>query len=348
MKRRTVLLEDGTPEAAALGDWLARDIAEVLRVSAIGASDIPTVIAARRAAGARERLVGLTIGGDTAADIDGSVATEVVRGWLVDLGPFERRCAGSSRIEEAVLQKRRGAEELLRLRARVSVTPRSSERKTSRPRGRPRGTQRPLRGVGFDASVCLLLHPERAYTERALAEAIGRSSYGVHRVLLALERAGLVKRGRGAIRARDPALLAEALLRDWKERHPRRRAGQAYACVGGKSARGALRELAAMADVHVCLAGPSALESRLVGGSGAITLYAEGLSVELAKLHGLRAIERGLPDMIAWVPPERGVFLESDAADDLPRTNRVVTWLDAMASGDDRLVTVANELWAPT
>ncbi|NOY91016.1 MAG: hypothetical protein GXP55_07360 [Deltaproteobacteria bacterium] len=348
MKRRTVLLEDGTPEAAALGDWLARDLMNALRVSAISASDIRTVITARRAAGVRERLVGLTMGGATAADIDGSAATEVVREWLVDLGPFERRCAGPARIEEAVQQKRRGAEELLSLRARVSVRPGVSSQSGSRPRGRPRGTQRPLRGVGFDVSVCLLLHPERGYTERALAEAIGRSSYGVHRVLLALEAAGLVERGRGAIRARDPVLLADALLRDWKQRHQRKRPGQAYACVGGKSARGALGELAAMAGVHVCLAGPSALESRLVGGSGAITLYAEGLNVELAKLHGLRAIERGLPDVIAWRPPERGVLLEPDASGDLPATNAVVTWLDAMASGDDRVMMVAEDQWTPS
>jgi len=346
VKAATTLIEDGTPEAAALGDWLARGIDGVRRVSAIGVEDVPAVIAARREAGLRERLIALTTGDASEADIDSGAATETVREWLADLGAFERRYLGPERIEEGVEAKRPGAVELVRLRARLHAAPSTS--KPNRPRGRPRGTERPLRGVGFDVSVCLLLHPKRTYTERALAEAIQRSTYGVHRVLVTLERAGLVERGRGAIRARDPVVLAHALRRDWQQRHGRKRRGQAYICVGGQPARAALLELAATPEVHISLAGASALEPRLVGGSGALTAYIEGLSAELAKLHGLRAIQRGLPDVIAWVPPERGVFLEPDTTGDLARTSSVVTWLDAMASGDERMMSVANDLWTPT
>ena len=147
---------------------------------------------------------------------------------------------------------------------------------------------------------------------------------------------------------RDPRVLADALSTDWSRRHTRKRRGRAYAgTIGARSVRDALSELRQLPDLRICLAGASALGALLVGVTGPITLYADGLTHELAKLHGLRAAGSGRADVLAWEPLESGVFLEPRATGDLPATNDVVTWLDAATSGDPRQLEAAAERWSP-
>lgn len=335
MKRSVTLVEDGSPEAAALAHWLESRVDGVRRITASGPDDVDRVIQARRAAGASERRVALS---DQPVDDDVSAraAMRCVHSWLASLDPFGRRIEGPAVIEERAATEEGAA---LRDLARILSTGRAPTR-PSTGRGRPRGSSRPLRGVGFDLCVALLLEPTREWSERELAEAIGRSRYGVHRSLVALDELGYLSRQRGATKPSDALLLRNDLAAAWAERHRRRRAAWFVAPRPATTVEDAVAALDAR-RISLLLAGPSATD-HLTGG----TSYAYATDDVAEALRGAGfSPSTGRGQLAVWSVEEQGVLYRPEEHEPAPRTNWVVTHLDLIALGGERNREAAEEVW---
>src|SRR5260221_5523549 len=130
----TTLLTDGSGAAVALARWLERHVGRLPVVAARGASDVRTVIAARRAQRVTERLV--LLANDAAPGTVGlsdayRLAEEVVR----DLSPIDRRLQGADFLE-ARRQRDASAADLLDQALRV-VRPSPQHKPARPPSGRP-------------------------------------------------------------------------------------------------------------------------------------------------------------------------------------------------------------------
>jgi hypothetical protein len=330
-----VLVSDASPEADALSGWLAARLPGAVQVTAVSAADVARVVTARR--GRPERVVTLR---GVAGDLSGDRALGAAEAWLAHLGPFERRVAGPALIDARVAEGAPGAGDVLALLNALSRgrprPPRSGRR------GRPPGTD-PFRGAGFDACVALLLEPRRAWTERDLAAATGRSPYGVHRVLVELDARGYLARARGATTVRDPILLRDDLGAAWAARCAEEREAVVYTAPRAAKALDDAFAAAGRAGLRLLLAGPSATE-KLVGRCAVV--YGDrgvGGALEAA---GFLPVRRTAGELALWTPLEESVFSAPRVVGGRPATNRVVTWLDLVATGTDRHREAAEHLWS--
>lgn len=344
MKRSLAIVTDGSAEADALAQWLVEHGTAAVVVSALDAVDARVIADARRRVG--QRVV--VLHDDEKSDIAALTALEVVRDWLAELGPFERRMRGAKLVDERVGSAREGHMELERLVRRLAVPgtvkARTRPTKPARKRGRPRGSN-PFRGAGLDVCVRLLLEPAATWTERKLAAATDRSPHAVHRVLAQLAERGYVETPRGAARLMRAEALRDDLARAWTERVATGRVGRAYLAPGGLSADEIVRVLRD-AGSDVLLAGPSATVAPYALLGGALVLYAADDADTVLVERSFRPT-RGAPDVVLWsIDLEPAIRVAPRDLDGLPATNTVITYLDLVASGIDRHVEAARALWS--
>lgn len=325
MSRLTVIT-NGTPEATALATWLSRHLA-VRIVEAWGDEDALRVAEARK--GEKEKR--LVLARDPGP---GAAALRVVEGWTAGLSPFDVRARGPELVETGRRRHDSGSEALDALLAklspiRITVTPGR--------RGRPKGSD-PFRGVGFDVCIALLLEPARRWTDRAVADVIGRAPSAVHKTLSELAARDLVTRGRAGTLVRDPIVLRTDLLAHWRQRATHRQ-GRGFRVRTTESVWTTLRQAAAP---HL-LAATSATTG--------VWTFEGGPTIAYTTPEGLAALERkfepvstSLATLIMWQAPEAGVFLAPrEGAPE--RTNRVVTWLDLVTLGGAREQEAAAAVW---
>jgi len=186
-----VFVTDGSAESMALAKWLGGG--GVVIVEARDGKEVARIVASRRRAGLSERMVAVGEQVVAQADFAAADALRVARDWLVGFSPIDARIRGHLSIQEAIGEERAGADLLMTLRS--SLGTRAEVSGSSKRRGRPPGSD-PFRGVGFDICVALLLGGDIAQTERSLAQAVSRSQFGVHRVLVELERRRYIERPR--------------------------------------------------------------------------------------------------------------------------------------------------------
>lgn len=354
MKRALVLVADGTPESSALARWIAGQTSSAEHLIAIDARDAARLVARRKAAHRSERVVSLVCPAPPESDIDGGAALTAVREWLRDLGPFERRTEGPARIAEALERDREGASDVLRL-ARLLADPKGTtsrasrrvERPTPRKRGRPAGSSDVFKGVGFDVCVAMLLEPARGWSERDLADRIGRSPQGVHRVLRELDARAYVRRSPGGTSLRDAELLRDDLASAWRSRFGESRAAARFVAPDLGRIWDDVSRVTSRSGADILLAGASAVSGpeRPIGGP--LFVYADVDDAAFRRARFKRVNRVGLADLIVWTPAENSVLLAPRSLDGRPATNRVVTYLDLMLGGDrDRRA--AETIWKPS
>jgi hypothetical protein len=333
-----VLVSEGTPAADALAGWLSARLPGARQVTAVGAADVARVVASRR--GLSERVV--TLGGE-GGDLSGRDALRAVETWLAHLGPFERRVAGPACIDARIAEGAADAGDVLALlntlsrgRPRLPATGR---------RGRPAGSD-PFRGAGFDACVALLLEPDRAWTERDLAAATGRSAYGVHRVLVELEKRGYLDRTRGATSVRDTRLLRDDLAAAWAARLANGREAVVYAAPRRTDVAATVAAAARAAGCRALLAGPSATQAAIALAGRTTVMYADAGVHDSLRAVGFEPVRRLAGDLVIWAAPEEAVFSAPRTIGSLPATNRVVTYLDLASADVDRYGEAAEAVWS--
>jgi hypothetical protein len=304
---------------------------------------VRTVIAARRAQRVPERLV--LLANDAAPGTVGlsdayRLAEEIVR----DLSPIDRRLQGADFLE-ARRQRDASAADLLDQALRV-VRP-SPQHKPARPRsGRPRGSN-PLRGSGFDLCIALLEKPGRKWVERDLAVAALRSPSQVHKVLQQLRRRGYVFTTKAGVALSDAIVLRDELAAAWRGRVGLPRQGFPLLIKGREKLRTLFRN-AIKADLRCLLAGPSATEgaSGLTGGPPIVYLEFKGGAVP-PQIAGVEPGAPSVADLVVWPDLEAGVFLNPrPRGGGINATGLIVTYLDLVASGNDRARTAAEGIWA--
>ncbi len=335
---RVVLVTDGSAPAFALASWLSGRLGRASIVEARGAGDVARVVEARAGAGQPERVVAVA-GAPVDADVHAEAALETAKDWLAPHAPFDVRSFGPRYLEERRLSRAPGAESLDELLARLAVPRRVKLARPAR-----RGSD-PFRGVGFAVCTALLLAPERAFTERALAAAAGHAQPQIHRVLKELEARGFVERRRGGSRLRNPLALRDALLASWRDRVGRgRRRAVRYTARRRGDVRKLLVAAARKAGAPVVLAGHAAATNpdRLVDEP--IAAYLDGDANAI--LEGAFERSQVLGDVELWEPLEPAVFAAPRRVDGLPVTNRVVTFLDLASYGSDRSRRSAESEWS--
>jgi len=329
------IVTDGSATAAALREWLA--VPGVTFIEALNPNDVAVIVGARRAAKLSERLVTVSQlpGG---ADVSASEALEVAERWLADLTPIDRRRRGAEVIDKKMADGSEGADALQALAS--LLVPRRA--RVARGRGRPNGSD-PFRGLGLEVVVSLLLHTSTPFTERALAARIGRSQFGVHRVLAELERRGYLYRSRQGSLPRDPLILRDDLVAAWRGRVTPSREASAYQ---SRDRRSALNELASAAKRHgrdLRLAGPSAVTGPEASADGPLVVYLEGAPDPVMETIGFPRLRSG--DVVVWPIVESAVLLEPRTIEDVAATNRVITYADLVMIGSDRSTEAALAVW---
>lgn len=347
MSRTVTIIEDGTPEAAALGSWLDEELGGARRVTALrGAVDVAGILAARKRAGISERTAVLTEPKQAMGDVSGAGALVVVRQWLSDFGPFDARALGPLEIARRVGENSSDAGVVLDLLRRLALKT-GSQPGVRRPgmarRGRPAGSKQPLRGVGFDVAVAILANPGRGFTERDLANACGRSVYGVHRVLLELERRAYIRRARGDIRAKDPLVLRDDLASAYAERLGSPRAASHYLAHRPRHVLEDLRSSAGHRGLAYCLAGPSAVDD-FVGGPAIV--YVDGDHADALVRGPFEANASSGGHLVVWPVLQPSQLSSPRSLEGHPTSNRIITYLDLAVSRDPRQHAAADALWA--
>lgn len=350
MTRPVAIVTDGSPESAALARWLADRGAPIVIVDALGPGDASVIAEARRRAGDRV----IVVHDDRASDVPAEDALAATRAWLGELGPFERRVRGAPIIEERLTARAPGFTEIERLLRRLAPSTRITKPEktpnarrarppgpTKRP-GRPPGSD-PFRGAGLDVCVTMLLDPSRTWSERALATASARSPHAVHRAVIELSQRGYLERPRGAIRAARPLALRDDLAAAWSARRAQR---GSRGWIAPHRAHVEEDVAAALIErgIEAFLAGPSALRDGLALVGGALVIYA-GADADGALEAASFRPTRGAPDLVVFEIDEPAIRLAPRALRPIPATNRVVTFLDLVASGIDRHAEAARALW---
>lgn len=344
MRRNLTLVTDGSPAAAALAAWLANEVPGVLIATGSSPRDVGRLVERRRSTGRSERIATLAPVDVPDADISGVEALAAARRWLDDLGPFEQRVHGPKRIAAAIADGAPGSGAVLGL-LRALARGRPPPAPPPRRRGRPRGDD-PFRGAGFDVCVALLLAPDEAWSERALAAAADRSPYAVHRALVALDERGYLERQRGATRVRDPRVLRDDLAMAWSRRAPEERAAIRFLAPRPAHVAEDLFEAAGAIGARALLAGASATTGPAGLSGGLLTVYGDADLPSLLEAAGFERVERVVGDVTVWTAPEEGVFASPRRIRGLPATNRVVTFLDLSAAGGDRYLAAAAAVWS--
>jgi hypothetical protein len=331
---------DGSAAAAALAKWLGGS--GMLRIEARSGADVARIVAARSAAGMTERTVAVSDRAVPDADFSADAALAIVRGWLADLPPIEIRTRGDQHIRARLQEERPGAEALVELRTALGPSARGTL--PAKGRGRPVGSD-PFRGAGFDVCVALLLDCGKALTERELARTLGRSPYGVHRVLVELERRRFVERARAGTRVREPLLLRDALAEAWQERVQPPRAARGFLARRPARVRADLLHALARSGERGLLAGPSAVIGPAASATRQTFVYWDGDDALLARVE-LEPTRAAGPDVVIWPILERGIAYAPRRLGSALATNRVVAFLDLAALGTDRDRRAAEAVWS--
>lgn len=340
MKRTLTIIEDGTAVAAALATWLERKVGGAHRVTALDPADVEHVVAARQ--GISERVVTLTRFRIEGATLDGSAAMRRVTDWLADCDPFAARVVGPQRIEEHVRRGAQGVGPLVELARLASAEAIPSPKKHRRPRGRPRGSRKHFVGVELDVCIAMLVEPTRGWSERDLAGATGRSAYGVHRALKALEARGYLHRARGATTPQDAVVLRDDLARAWS-REAKSRAAQWFVAPRRRSTVADAWSAAEAHGVQLILAGAAATDELTAGTT---VVYADGDAEAALRAEQFVPSAVGRGQLVVWSTPTPMVFYAPRELGGRAATNRVVTYLDLVAGGTERHVAAAEALWA--
>lgn len=340
MRSTLTIVEDGTAVAAALATWLERRAGRARRVTALGPADVDRVVAARE--GLSERILALTGHRVAGAALDGSAAFCAAAGWLDELDPFAVRSVGADRIEARVARADEDARTLLELARRASAETLPAPKVPHRPRGRPPGSTKHFAGVELDVCIAMLVEPARGWSERELARATGRSPYGVHRALAALDQRGYLTRTRGQTALSDAEVLRDDVSRTWT-REARDRAATWFVAPRARSVAADAWAAVEPKGARLILAGASATDALT---SGPTLVYADGEIDGALREAGFVRSGPGRGQLVVWPPPTPMVFYAPRELDGRAATNRAVTYLDLVASEIDRYAAAAEALWA--
>lgn len=342
MSSPTTIVTDGSGAAVALARWLASYMGPLPLVAARGAADVGTIVAARRAQHIPERLVVLArvgVPGAIALPEAYKLAADVVR----DLSPIDRRIQGAELLE-AKRKSDPAAADLLDLALRL-VRPTPAHKPARSRGGRPPGSN-PLRGSGFDICVALLEQPGRKWVERDLAAEARRSPSQAHKVLQQLHRSGYLTMTKAGLTLAEPVVLRDELAAAWRGRIGLPRQAFPVLVKGRDKLRSVFRN-ANRADVRCLLAGPSATSGPggLTGGPPIVYLEFKGRSA-VPEIAGLEPGAPSISDLVVWPDFEAGVFLNPRSfGSGINATSLVITYLDLVASGNDRARSAAEEIW---
>jgi hypothetical protein len=338
MTAPVVAITDGGAPAVAVVHWLRQHGLRAELIEAQSSEDAARLAAARQQHRPRPRVIAL-FEPPVQAALDGSAALAVASNWLQELPAIEQR-GGAGVIEERRLQQAAGHATLTRLLKLATVSGPAVPKAT---RGRPRGVD-PFRGVGFDSIVAMLLEPKRRWTERELADVVGRSPSSVNRVLRELHQRGYVDRSRGATRVADDEMLRDDVLATWRGRVADR-AVHVLATPRRRAPREIVGDLQAAGE-RCLLAGASASDAAEGLVEAAVTIYGSEQALAALRRAGCRDSVPGLGNLIVWTAPERAVFSQPRLVVGVEATNRVVTYLDLATGTGSRAQAAALAAWS--
>lgn len=340
------LVSDGSPESAALATWLRSKVEGLRLVQTGGPDDVGRVVDAFRANERTTRLVAISTAA-VSSDVDAHRALEAVRRWLRDVAPIDARARGPRSIDDALDASVEGADDVRALARRLSPS-KPKDLPVPKKRGRPKGQRDPFRGVGFEVCFALLRHPDRVFTERGLSELTGRSQFGVHRVLLELDERGFLRRGESGSELASRVALRDALAEGWRARVGISRRGQYFAAPPGAGRDAHERALDALRTrgIEPVLAAGSAaaLGNGVSIVDAGLTVYGPDDAADALQSAGFRHTRSANSAVVVWPVVEPSVLTHPRIVDGRAATHPIITYLDLLASSDERERSLAHEI----